>query len=563
MRRYLVVRRELVWAAPFAVIALSACIGAIGDAGGGGPGAGGLPAGSDAGDSATTSSCTGTPSPGEAPLRRLTQSEYNHTVRDLLGDTTNPASAFPADQKIGDFTNTAVALTVPPLLAQAYEAAAEQLAATAVKSPTLLPCDPTTAGEDACAASFIDAFGKRAYRRPLTADEKTALSTLYTTNKTGADFTNGITAVIEGILQSAPFLYRPELGDSSQAQGPAIPLTSYEMASRLSYLVWGSMPDDTLFAEADAGRLTTAAELATQARRMLADPKAHPAVDQFFTEWLTLDQVVQAPKDPKTYPEFTASLATEVTQETQAFVDWVMWQSDARIETLLTSPVTFVNADLATVYGIPGVTGSALQQVTLDGKQRAGLLTQPSLMAVLGKADRSSPVLRGKFVRERMLCQPVPPPPPNLGITPPPVTPGVTTRQMFASHDTVEPCKSCHILMDPIGFGFESYDGIGRFRTTDQSQPVDATGTLSNSDVDGAFDGAIELANLLAKSQEVGDCVATEWFRYGFGRGESTADTCSLETIKQTFTSQHFDMKELIVAITQTDAFRFRTAVTP
>jgi len=249
--------------------------------------------------------------------------------------------------------------------------------------------------------------------------------------------------------------------------------------------------------------------------------------------------------------------------ETRAFVDWVMWQGDGRLETMLTAPVAFVNQELAHAYGIPGITGTALQQVSVDPTQRSGILTELSVLTALGKPDRSSPVLRGKFVREQLFCQTIQPPPANLVITPPVVTPGVSTRDAFSEHSTEEPCKSCHQLMDPIGFGFENFDGIGEYRTVDQGIPVDASGTLTQTDIDGNFNGAIDLASKLTQSQEVDDCVVTEWFRYTFGRGDTSADACSLDTAKRSFSASSHDMRELLIALTQTDAFRYRPQVSP
>lgn len=536
--------------------ALAACIGTIGD---GGPG---VAPGADAGADARTQALCKNISPGVAPLRRLTQSEYNNTVRDLLGDTSSPANAFPPDQKVGDFSNTAVALTVSPLLAQSYETAAEQLATTAVGNlSTLSSCDPAATGETQCATQFIQTFGQRAFRRPVTQDETTTLLALYQANRSGADYKNGIQSVIEAILQSAPFLYRPEFGVPGGAQGGVVPLTSYEMASRLSYFFWGSMPDDALFAAASGDQLRSPAQIAMQAARLLADAKAQPAVSQFFGEWLGVDSIANAPKDPVTYPEYTSDVRTAMQQETLAFVDWVMWKSDAKLGTLLTAPVSFLNQSLAQVYGVSGVTGTALQQVQLDATQRAGVVTQGAVMAILAKPDRSSPVLRGKFVREKLLCQTISPPPQNIVITPPSVMPGVSTRQLFSMHATVEPCKSCHSLMDPVGFGFEHYDGIGRWRTLDQGQPVDASGTLTASDVNGSFSGAVDLAHKLAQSQEVSDCMAVEWFRYAMGRGETTDDACSLQSLKQGFTKSQANIRDLLVLVTQTDAFLYKPVV--
>ncbi len=399
-----------------------------------------------------------------------------------------------------------------------------------------------------CATQFIQKFGQRAFRRPVTQDETTSLLALYQANSSSADYKNGIQSVIEAIVQSAPFLYRPEFGIPGGAQGGVVPLTSYEMASRLSYFFWGSMPDDALFAAADGDQLRSPAQIAMQAARLLADAKAQPAVSQFFGEWLGVNSIANAPKDPVTYPEYTSDVRTAMQQETLAFVDWVMWKSDAKLATLLTAPVSFLNQSLAQVYGISGVTGTALQQVQLDPTQRAGIVTQGAVMAILAKPDRSSPVLRGKFVREQLLCQTISPPPQNIVITPPSVMAGVSTRQLFSMHATVEPCKSCHSLMDPVGFGFEHYDGIGRWRTLDQGQPVDASGTLTASDVNGSFSGAVDLAHKLAQSQEVSDCMAVEWFRYAMGRGETTDDACSLQSLKQGFTKSQANIRDLLVA---------------
>jgi hypothetical protein len=544
-----------------AVIAAS-CVGYIGNAAdsndGGTPGSGGTP------PTTMTESCT-TPKPGSAPLRRLTQSEYNNTVRDLLGDNSQPANSFPPDQQVGAFTNTATALTVPPLLAQSYQSAAEQLASTAVTKhlSIVLGCDPATIGDDACAKSFIKTFGERAYRRPLSSDEQATLFSLYEGNKADADFNNGVQSVIEAVLQSASFLYRVEFGVVSQAKADVVPVAPYEMASRLSYFLWDSMPDENLMTAAAANKLGTASELTAQARRMLKDPKAHPAVEEFFKEWMTLNQLPGTAKDPVTYPEYTPTLQAGMVSETLAFIDWVMWESDARYPTLLTSPVSFVNQELAAVYGISGVTGTALKKVTLDTSERAGFLTQLSMMSLLGKPDRSSPVLRGRFVRQNLFCQTIAPPPADIVITPPTVMQGVTTREAFVMHDAKQPCKGCHVLMDPIGFGFENFDGVGKYRVTDEGQPVDSSGSLAGTDVDGPFNGAVGLADKLIQSQAVSDCMATEWFRYAFGRGETNDDECSLDAMKQTFGDSKMNFKELLVAVTQTDAFRYRPEVKP
>jgi hypothetical protein len=211
---------------------------------------------------------------------------------------------------------------------------------------------------------------------------------------------------------------------------------------------------------------------------------------------------------------------------------------------------------------VTGPKGEGFERVSLDPKQRAGLLTQASLLAVNAKPNQSSPVHRGKFVRERLLCQPLPPPPNNVNIQPPDVDPKATTRQKFAQHSSDPYCAGCHKLMDPIGFGFESYDGIGQFRTKDHGLPVDASGELTGTrDSDGKFDGAIELAARLGDSAEVRECVATQWFRFGYGHGEEKADSCAMSQLQDAFRAADYNVKELLVALTRTDAFRYRNVV--
>jgi hypothetical protein len=222
-----------------------------------------------------------------------------------------------------------------------------------------------------------------------------------------------------------------------------------------------------------------------------------------------------------------------------------------------------MNADVAAYYGVSGgPSGSSFARVDLDPSQRAGLLTQPSVLAVNAHADQTSPVHRGKFVRERLLCEPISPPPPNVKAVPPPVDPNATTRDRFIQHSNDPYCSSCHHLMDPIGFGFEHYDSIGLWRDQDHALPIDATGMVSDSkDTNGAFNGAVELAQRLSGSEEVRACVVTQWFNYAHGRPSTNEDSCSMGQLKTAFADAKYDIKELLVALTQTDAFLYRKGV--
>jgi hypothetical protein len=501
--------------------------------------------------------------PGAAPLRRLSAFEYDNTVHDLLGDDSQPALAFVPDELLFGFDDQAVALGVTALLAQQYQTASEHLAAAAVGDlDRLTGCDVTKVGYDTCARGFIASFGERAFRRPLEAAQASRLFSLYVWGTTKYSYATGIALVIQAALQSPYFLYRVEHGMPDPGSPSAVKLDGYDIASRLSYMLWSSMPDEALFAAAGAGRLDTAVQVAAQARRMLKDPRARTAVAHFNEQWLGLSALDTLTRDTEVYPLFEQTWPSLWKQETLAFLDRAIFEQGGDVHEMLTANWSMMNGAVAASYGITsGPTGDAFVPVALDPSRRAGFLTQASLLATNADPNQTSPVLRGKFVREQLLCQTLPPPPAAMPIVPPPVNPDATTRQMFIEHSANPVCAQCHQLMDGIGFGFEHYDADGVWRDVDHGLPVDATGdVLDSDDVNGPFDGAIQLADRLAESEQVRDCVATQWFRYGYGRGETPADTCAIGEIQRAFAAAHYNVEALLVALTQTDAFRYRKA---
>jgi hypothetical protein len=492
------------------------------------------------------------------PLRRLTRDQYDNTVRDLLGDTTRPARAFPADEDLLGFDTGA---TVSPLLVELYMNAAETLAATAVADlGALLPCDPALSGEETCARGFIQTFGRRAYRRPLAPEQVDRLMAVFG-SAAAATFADRIRLVLTAMLQSPFFLYRVETAPGTPGGPDVVRLDGHEVATRLSYLLWNTMPDDELFAAAEAGELGAPEQVAAHARRMLDDEQARPAIASFFDQWLEIASLDEASKDTELFPEFNAAMRRSMRGETRAFVEHVLFEGDGRLHTLFTAPYTFADARLAELYGIEGVTGDAFVQVDTDPGERAGLLTHASLLATHALANQSSPVLRGKYVRERLLCQPIPPPPDGLMVVAPDPAPGLSTRERWAAHSTDPSCSGCHRLMDPIGFGFEHYDAIGQYREMDDGRPVDARGELlAAGDVTGAFEGVPELAERLAASPEVADCMTAQWFQFALGRPEVDDDGCSLSSLADVMEASGGDVRELIVAIVSTDAFLYRRA---
>ena len=547
-KRVLVV--PLATAACVALAITGGCTGSIGD-----------PSDDNGKDAAPI--CTdGSLHPGDAPIRRMTSFEYDNTVYELLGDTTHPAASFPKEEEALGFNNNAANLTVSDDLADKYMRAAEGISLRATTNlGTLTGCSTF---DDACAAAFIDAFGKRAFRRPLDADERTGLQQVFQAGKTQsasgdatADFTQGVQMVIEAALQSPEFLYRVEPVDPDAEKDKVVALDSYEMASRLSYFLWASMPDENLFAAADADALTTKEAIATQARRMLADPRARNAVGQFHEQWLDYERIQGVTKDASLFPDWSPAVGALMQEETRQFIEHTVFDDGGDLTTLLTASYTYANADLATFYGLPtdGL-GADFAKVQFDPKQHAGLLTLGSLMAWYAHSNQTSPVLRGKLVREQFLCDTLNPPPNNFKA--PTVDPNATTRERFAQHSTDPACKGCHGLMDGLGFGLENIDSVGRFRSTENDVPIDSSGNIIESDVDGTFDGAVELAGKLASSNDVERCYATQWFRWTEGRGETIEDNCSMDQIDQAFDKSHGNIEELIVALTQTDAFLFR-----
>jgi hypothetical protein len=506
--------------------------------------------------------------PGRSPLRRLSRTEYDNTVRDLLGDATRPARQFEPDTLAEGFTNNADTQNVGTSLAQQYLTAAEALSVAATKNlSALMGCDPTSTaatGGDACVRGFLTRFGQRAWRRPLQPAELDALAAVYAKARADFDVPTSVQTVLQVFLTSPNFLYRVELGapDARAAGAKVVPLTSWELASRLSYFLLGSMPDDALFQAASADALRTPDQVAAQARRLLAggNGAVTDRIAQFFTEWMHLVNVASMQKDKTAFPSFTPTLGAAMLQETQTFVTRTIFGGPGDLTTLLTAPYTYATPEIASLYG--GATPAADGKLMLDPKERAGLLTQPALLATFAKGDSTDPVHRGKFVFESVLCGTVPPPPPNINITPPTITPGTTARQRFAEHDSVQACAICHKFMDPLGLAFENYDGVGKWRDTEGGKAIDASGMLQGTDVDGPFVGAVELAQRLAQSPRVSACAVRQLFRFGFGRFETPADAPTLDQLAGAFQTNRQKIVELLVALTQVPAF-LQLEVTP
>ena len=501
-----------------------------------------------------------TSAPSAPVMRRLTHSQYNHTVRDLLGDQTSPANQFPPEDFVNGFQNQADAQSIPALLEEAYSAAAEKLARNVFRGGDtngLIACKQ----DEKCRAQFVRDFGLKAFRRPLSVKEAQRYLKLFAGQK---DFLGGAQLVVEAMLQSPNFLFRVERG------GAAKP---YEIASRLSYFLWDTMPDSALFGAAKAGELDTTAGVEKIARRMLADPKAKQSLDEFVTQWLRFDRVLNTVKDRASFPMFNPELAAAMTEETRLLVADAVW-NDRDFMTIFKSDYGFLNSDLANLYKFPEPPGEFQRVLFPADSDRAGLLGEATFLALTSKPADTSPTARGLFVREQFLCQHVPDPPPGTNSNLPPVTEAKpqTNRERLSMHLTSPVCASCHRLIDPIGFGLEKFDAIGgrrdklvlTFRGGRNERNKEPTKAVLELDTSGEISGLPnsrfqsprELGRVLAESPDCQQCVVKQLFRFAFGRPETGADRPVIEAAFDRFRNSRFRFRELMVALAVAQAVR-------
>lgn len=502
--------------------------------------------------------------PGRAPLRRMTRFEYSNTVRQLLGDATNPGNGLPPEELGNGFGNSADAQSVSSPLAKAFLTVASDVAerATAPASlATLVPCaaTATAANQDACARTFIEGFITKAYRRPVTPAEVDELLTLEKESAAGSTFAFGLGAVIAAVLQSPDFLYRIEAGTPDPANPGLKRLTGPEMATRLSYMLWGSMPDETLVAASKAGTLQTAEGVLEQAKRLLADDKSHAVVRFFFDNLLPISILPLLDRNTKLFPTYSPEIAGYMREETQRFLEHAIYNGAGTWPGALTADYTFVNPPLAQFYGIPGVTTGDYQKVQLDTTKRLGFLLSAGLMTGTVTTNQSNPVLRGSFVVNKLLCHKISLPTDKKildQVKVPEDTSGNTARERFSKHSTQAVCAGCHRNLDPIGFALENFDPVGLWRDQENGETINASSKLPGSDV--TVNGPVELVRQLALMEDAQTCFASHWFDFGYGRSmDATGDECTMANLNVAFKKSGYDVKQLLLDLTQTDAFLY------
>lgn len=524
------------------------------------------------GDDSPSAACVGS-KPGDQVIRRLSNGEYNQTLRDLFGaEVISDDALLPYEGDLNGFTNDVSRLTVAWPDVQAYLSSTELVARDVQAAlPTLLPC-AATADDDAtrraCATEFIAEFGPRIFRRPLADGETEQLLSSYDDAlamdaQLGLDggLPQAIGFVVMRALQAPDFLYRLELG-GEPLDDLAMTLTSWEMASRLSYLLWGSMPDDALFDAAAADALRTPEEVAAQVDRMLLDPRARTRVRLLFREWLHLGAVASATRDSATWPDFDG-IKGLLTEQAERFGEHVVFDGDARdVRELLTSPSVFLNAQVAPLYGVdPSGLTDAWVLTDLPAEQRSGLFTHAAVLAPLAKPNEPAPVLRGKFLLEQLFCQTPPPPPPDVMMTTPPPESGATTRARWEAVTEVEgsTCLGCHQVINAPGHALGHYDAVGGYITDENGNPIDASGSLTGVGIDADFADAIEMFEIAAEDPGVRACIVQRYFQFSYGRPPlSDQDECTFEALTQRFAETEGDLRDLLVAMTTTDAFLYR-----
>jgi hypothetical protein len=493
--------------------------------------------------------------PGPRLLRRLTTTELNNTLQDLFGDPAAPPNTALSDPEVLGFHVDAAQLLVRDLGAQQLADFAEETARWAItnKLPTLSTCatmDPT------CRQTFIKSFGRKAFREPLTDAQVKAYDALFAAE---TSFNEGLTAVISAMLQSPNLLYRRELGKPDPATPGQFLLSQQEVASNLSYLLTQGPPDAQLGQAADGGALTTRAQLDAQADRLMKTPRGRRALAAFARGWLGLDRLATVVKNDKVFA-LTDQLRKDLVGETETFfID--TFDRNGTVPELFTASYSFLNQSLSQFYGTPNGAGGAgyLKTMLVPGQRDPGILAHASVLATHATGVDSSPVKRGKLVRTRILCQSLPDPPADVDTMLKPPAPNQTTRQRLQQHQDNPACSACHQTIDPIGVGFERYDGFGRRRTTDNGAPIDATGKLTGTAAgDLPFDGVDQLEPLLARSPEATACVVRYWSYFAYGVASWPQDACALSSLVDEAAQGQFSLRSILMAVIHSPHFTHR-----
>lgn len=492
-------------------------------------------------------------------LRRLTSYEYDNTIRDLLADTTRKSAlVLPEDPRTpfdNDYNKQAPSKALVEGLELLARDASRALITDAARREKILGCTPSGASDTACFTTFIKKFGRRALRRPLSAEEVTRFATFQSFATESGDFYVGVETALLAFLQHAEFVYRVEIGTPLPNRSDTVRLNDFELATRLSYFVAATTPDDALLDAAEGGALADAAGVQAQATRLLATAAGRATVQRFHALWLGYDKIID-----------NNALSKDMLQESRALIDRVVFEQKKPWEEVFTATETFVTDSLATHYGLPSTGSTTPTWVPYGSTGRKGIISHGVVLTNGAKLEDTSPTLRGLFIRARLMCQDIPPPPPTVDTDLPPLEPGQCKIERLAKTHSQGGCAACHSKMDPIGFGLEQFDQQGRFRTTEPgapSCPIDGQGELAGV---AKFKGPSELADLLVRDGALQSCAAKQLYRFAIGRATLDSDDERfiewwLGKLGGAKAGLKFD--QLLVEFVAADGFRHRRLTVP
>lgn len=497
--------------------------------------------------------CKGTRTADFNAVFRMNKDEYNNTVKDLFGSPSSVTDSFPPDNDGEAYANDAA------LLAKASEAQIEQYFHAAEKvvediwdrdKSMIMTCNPSSTVPSTCARNIIEHWGRLVFRRPITTEERDQLLSFVNTQSgvQASVFEKGIQTALKSMLFSPNFIYRT----ISSSTGSTSNLDGYELATRLSYFIWSSTPDAELLNKASTGALMQPSEIKAQVIRMLGDARSQRLTKNFAKRWMGLNRLAQVVPDPSVYPNYTASLKTSFEKETELLFQNI-FEQNASFDEVLNANYSYINGQLASHYGISGVSGSQFRKVSLNGTSRRGVASHGSVLMLTSHTDDSSVINRGKWLLEKLMCDPPPPPPANIpGLPDTGSTSGLTKRQALEAHRNNPSCFSCHAKMEPLGFGLENFDAIGGWRTSLNGKPVDNAGALPNGQ---PYNSTAQLAQYLTENETFYQCAAKNLVTYAIGRRLEDQDDCNVRDIAKSIDPGK-SIADTITAIVTNDLFK-------
>ncbi len=486
---------------------------------------------------------------------RLSHAQYASTLRDLLGVAETPEEAFAPDALNGFNFDTSNDFRVDPRLGPQYRDAAELLAERVVSDAEvfarIVTCEASDAG---CSGDFIDSFGERAFRRPLTQAESARFQALFSEGPSLGDsgdaFKDGVQLVVEAMLQAPQFLYRSEVSRGQVQDGRAA-LDDWEVASRLSYFIYDSMPDEALFARARQGQLHTPAEVASEVARMLDDERASRKFVSFHEQVWQFGRYAKISPDVQTFPDLPSDLVDRLRGASSRFVQSVI-DDGGGLRELLTAPYAFADSGLAPLYEA-NASGDALTRIDFPNGERKGFMMQAGFLASNAYTRKTDPIHRGLFILRDVLCRIIPDPPPGAQMTPPPETdePIETTREEISLLTGQLYCPTCHSQINEPGFAFEGFDAIGQVRERENGVEVDTTGSINLDGAKVEFDGAGQLVEALADSEEARNCYTGRWLEFVYGRSLADGD----EALRERLASEPRSVQEIVTTLATSPEF--------